>query len=67
MAAKLEIATGDGSDPVSLSCIDCDLPIFGVIAQRSHAADPQPFTFGCRDLVADALGPDFTLELGKGQ
>src|SRR6059036_3678086 len=33
----------------------------------AHAADPKSLALGGRDLVADALGGDFPLKLGKRQ
>src|SRR6516162_3769567 len=64
-AAELEIAAEDGPDPLRLSVINADLSTLGVIAKRGHASDPEPLALGCRDLVADALGSDLALELGK--
>src|SRR6516225_8027653 len=64
-AAELEIAAEDSPDPFCLSFIDRDLSTLGVIAERGHASDPEPLALGCRDLVADALGGDLALELGK--
>jgi len=64
-AAKPEIAAEDGPDLFRLSLIDGYLAILCVIAQRHHAADPQPLAFGGGDLVPDALGRDLALKLGK--
>src|SRR6516164_8475907 len=64
-AAELEIAAEDGPDPFRLSVIDADLSTFGVIAEWGHASDPEPLALGSRDLVADTLGGDLALELGK--
>ena len=64
-AAKPEIAPEDGPYPLGFVLVDGDLAIPGVVAERRHAADPQPLALGGCDLVADALGGDFTLELGK--
>src|SRR6516165_265781 len=66
-AAELEIAAEDFPDPFRLSVIDRDPSTLGVIAERGHASDPEPLALGSRDLVADALGGDFALELGKRQ
>src|SRR6516164_4029345 len=63
--AELEITAEDSPDPLSLSVIDRNLSTLGVIAKRSHSSDPQPLALGSRDLVADALGGDLALELGK--
>ena len=49
------------------SLIDGDLSILGVVAERRHAADPKALALGGGDLVADALGGDLALELGKRQ
>jgi hypothetical protein len=64
-AAKLEIALEDGSDPLGLGLIDRDLSVPGVIAEWCHAADPETFALGGRNLVPDPLGGDLALELGK--
>src|SRR6516164_7765761 len=66
-AAELEIAAEDGPDPFCLSFIDADLSTLGVIAEWSHASDPEPLALGSGDFVADALGSDLALELDKGQ
>jgi hypothetical protein len=65
--AELKIAADDRPDPLRFSLIDRDLSTLGIVAERGHASDPEPFALGCRDFVADALGSDFALELGKGQ
>ena len=52
---------------LGLLLIDSDLAILGLVAERHHTADPKPFALGGGDLVADALGGDLALELGKGQ
>ena len=38
-----------------------------LIPRRHHAADPEPFALGGGDLVPDAFGGDFALELSKRQ
>src|SRR5947207_6480130 len=43
-----------------------DLAVLGRVSERGYAADPQPLALGGRDL-ADALGGDFPLKLGKRQ
>src|SRR5262249_26534469 len=63
--AEPEIAAEDSADPFCLNFIDHDLSTLGVIAEWSHASDPEPLALGRRDLVADALGSDLALELGK--
>src|SRR5215472_3411971 len=50
-AAKLEITIENGSDPLSLDFVYGDLAILCVIAEGRHAADPEPLTFGCCNLV----------------
>jgi len=42
-----------------------DLAVLGRVSERGYAPDPQPLALGSGDLVADALGGDFPLELGK--
>src|SRR5213080_3561107 len=44
-----------------------DLAVLGRVSERGYAPDPQPLALGGRDFVADALGGDFPLELGKRQ
>lgn len=66
-AAQLKIAAENIPDAVGLSVIDGDLSVPGVVAERRHAADPETFSLGGGDLVADALRGDLALELGKGQ
>src|SRR5260370_36464064 len=43
------------------------LPSFNLVAEGQGASDPQALPLGGRDLVADPLGGNFPLELGKGQ
>jgi len=43
-----------------------ELAVFELIAQRNHAADPDPLLLGRGDLVPDALPGDLSLELGEG-
>ena len=54
-------------DASSLCPFFVDLALLGVVAQRGHAADPEALALGGRNLVADPLGRDFPLELGKRQ
>jgi hypothetical protein len=65
--AEPQIAAEDGPDPVSLSVVDGYLAVSCVVAERRHATDPETLAFGSGDLVADALGGDLALELGKRQ
>src|SRR5262245_10884024 len=53
--AKPLVAAKNGPDSLSFLFIDGDLAIPGVIAERGHAADPQPLALGGGNLVADAL------------
>jgi len=41
--------------------------VLHVIAEGQGTADPKPLSFGGSNLVADALGSDFPLELGERQ
>ncbi len=43
--AQLDVALKDCADGLSLPFVDCDLPVFAVVTERRHAADPQPFAF----------------------
>ena len=61
------IAFEDGPDPLGLGFVDSDLAVPGVIAERRHAADPQTLALGGGNFVADPLGGDLALELGKRQ
>src|ERR1700730_16332770 len=64
-AAKLQIPPKDGPDALSLLFNHDDLAVLGLISERGYAPDPQSLALGGRDLVADALGGDFPLKLGK--
>ena len=55
------------ADPLGLGLIDGDLSVLGIIAERHHAADPQPLALGGRNLVPDPLRGDLALELGERQ
>jgi len=44
-----------------------DLAVLGLVSKRGYAPDPKSLALGGGDLVADALGGDFPLELGKRQ
>ena len=66
-AAELEIAAEDRPHAFGFGFVDGDLSVLGVVAERRHAADPQPLALGGGDLVPDALGGDLALELGKRQ
>src|SRR6478672_9551726 len=45
-AAKLEITAEDHAHPVRLRLVDGDLSLVGVVAERDHAADPEPLALG---------------------
>src|SRR6516165_2157000 len=64
-AAKLQIPPKDGPHPLGFLFHHNDLSVLGRVSERGYAPDPQPLALGSRDLVADALGGDFPLELGK--
>ena len=66
-AAKPEIAARDGANPLGLFFNHHDLAVFGGVSEWDDAADPEPLALGGGDLVANALGGDFPLELGKRQ
>ena len=65
--AEVEVAPEDRADPLGLFLFDDELLVPADVAERHHAADPQPPALGGADLVADALAGDLALELGKGQ
>src|SRR5437660_5960557 len=66
-AAKLQIPPKDGPNALSLLFDHDDLAVLGLVSERGHAADPEPLALGGGDLVADALGGNFPLELSKRQ
>ena len=63
----MQVAAKDMTDRFGLVRNDCDLSVFGLVAQWDHTADPKALAFGGADLVADALRGDLPLELGEGQ
>jgi len=64
-AAKLQIPPKDDPDPLGFLFHHHDLAVLGRVSERDYAPDPQPLALGGSDLVADALGGDFPLELSK--
>src|SRR5258707_7770300 len=66
-AAKLEVAAEDGPNPLSFLFDHNNLAVLGLVSERGHAADPKPLALGGADLVSNALGGHFSLELGKRQ
>jgi hypothetical protein len=64
-AAKLQIPPEDGPDPLGLLVNHDNFAVLGLISEWRDAADPKALALGGSDLVADALGSDFPLELGK--
>src|SRR5258708_32510687 len=64
-AAKLQIPPKDGADPLSFLFHHDDLAVLSGVSERDNAADPEPLALGSRDLVAEALGGAFPLELAK--
>jgi hypothetical protein len=64
---QVEVAPEDGADPVGLFLVDDELLVPTDVAERHHAAHPQPLALGGADLVADALAGDLARELGEGQ
>jgi hypothetical protein len=55
-AAKLQIASEDDTHLFGFFLDDQQLAILESVAERDHAADPQPFPLRSCHLVADALG-----------
>src|SRR5262249_52500621 len=45
-AAKLEITAEDHAHPVRLRLVDGDPSLLAVVAERDHAADPEPPALG---------------------
>jgi hypothetical protein len=66
-AGDLKISAEDHPDPFGFLLDDGELAVLQLIAKGEGATHPQPFALGGRNLVADALGGDLPLELGKGQ
>src|SRR5260221_14646904 len=66
-AAKCEISSEDPSDQFSFFFNDGNLAVLHLIAEGQGASNPQTLPLGGRDLVADPLGGDLALKLGKGQ
>jgi len=56
-----------GPNPLGFLFNHDDLAVLGLVSERGHAADPKPLALGGGDLVSNALGGDFPLELGKRQ
>ena len=65
--ADLQVAAEDQPHPFSLVRHDNKLTILQRIAKGEGAAHPNPLALGGGNLVADTLGGDLALELGKGQ
>lgn len=66
-ARDLQIASEDCSDLFGLVLLNHELLVPGDVSERHIASHPEAFSFGGSDFVADALGRDLALELGKGQ
>ena len=66
-AAEFEVTPEDQPDPFGLVLDDGDLAVLHLVAKGQGTADPKSLALGGGDLVADALGGDLPLELGKGQ
>src|SRR5204863_380735 len=62
---RADMARGPQMNPLGLLRNDDDLAILGYVAEGGLAADPETLALGGGDLVADALGGDLALELGK--
>src|SRR6476646_233041 len=52
-AAEFEVALEDRSDQLSLFFDNGNLAVLHLIPERKVAPDPDPFSLGCGDLVAD--------------
>ena len=66
-AAERQISLEDMAHGPGVFPIDDELPVLNLVAERHHAAHPQPFLFGSGDFVTDALTRDLALELCKRQ
>ena len=64
--ADFEIPPKDQPDAFGLLVHNEKLAVLQFITQGQGASDPEPFPFGRRDLVPDALRGDLALELSKG-
>ena len=65
--AQLDEAAEDGSHLFGLHCVHHQPAIHDVVPQRADAVHPQPLLLAGGELVADALGGQFALELREGQ
>src|SRR2546429_8372889 len=65
-ALQLEISPEYVSDRFGLALVDDELLVLGIIARRHGAPGPFALAPGRCDLVADPLGGQLALELGKG-
>jgi hypothetical protein len=57
----------DRSDNLCVRLLDFQCSAIGLIAQRHVAPHPETLLLGRRDLVANALGRNLPLKLGKAQ
>jgi hypothetical protein len=66
-AAEFEVTPVDQPDPFGLVLDDSNLAVLHLVAKGQGTADPETLSLRCCDLVADPLGCDLSLKLGKGQ
>ncbi len=64
-AAEFQILLKDGPDPLGFLFNHDDLAVLGGVSEGGYAADPKSLSLGGGDLVANALGGHFSLELSK--
>ncbi len=64
---QLQVTLEDKADGLGLARIDDQLAVGHVIAEGRIAAHPDALLLGGRELVADTLAGDLTLELGERQ
>ena len=65
--AERQIALEDETHGRGFGFVDDEFAIFDPIAERHHAADPDPLLLRGGDLVANALASDLALKLGEGE
>ena len=66
-AGDLKISAEDHPDPIGLLLDDGELAVLQLIPEGEGTPHPQSFSLGGSNLVADTLGGNLPLELGKGQ
>ncbi len=65
--AMNEIAREDEAYGCCLGLVGDELAVADIVAERDRSAHPHPLALRSRDLVANALAGDLTLELGEAE